>query len=154
MRPLESVIYLTSTFDYCRRYLSLNGVGGCTSNAVGNRGRLIRPTTSDDIDSISFPAVILIKPQKKLLETSIKNSSNIVGILIDGSSSNDTNDSFSEVEICPQSLNNSCSILRNENGIDFRRIHIQKPIFLLTNQSFIRKLIELSSDTNKQHVEV
>jgi hypothetical protein len=78
----------------------------------------------------------------------------VVGILIDGETMNTTDDSFTEVNICPENFigSSTCSIRRNPYGIDFRGRLIDKPIFLLTNQTMIEQIKEISYLYNQQEI--
>lgn len=156
LRSIQSNMYLTSSFNFCMRYLTKNSITGCSSNSSGNRGRLFNISSLDDLTSFqySFPIIILIPARKDLLEYAIFHSPMIVGILIDEQTLNLTDNYFTEVGVCPENFNDSstCSIRKNPYGINFRGIFIDKPIFLLTNQTVVEQIKELSYLYNQQEI--
>jgi hypothetical protein len=91
-------------------------------------------------------------PRKDLVDYAIAESPRIVGILIDGTSTDSKGKYFAEVNSCPEDLNASstCSIRKNEFGIDFRAIRIDKPIFMINNRTAIDHLKRLSYVYNQQ----
>jgi hypothetical protein len=129
---------------------------GCSSNSSGNRGRLINTSSLNDLTSFqhSYPIIILIPARKDLLDYAITHASMVVGILIDGGTMNTTDDPFTEVNTCPENFigSSKCSIRKNPNGIDFRGRLIDKPIFLLTNQTVIEQIREISYLYNQQEI--
>ncbi|CAM4777126.1 unnamed protein product [Rotaria magnacalcarata] len=145
-------MYMTSSFDFCMRYLTKNSITGCSSHRSGNRGRLIDVTSLHNLTSFnsSYPIIVLIPPRKDILDFAIFHSPMIVGILIDGENTNRTTDGhFTEVSTCPEdfigaSISSNCSIRKNTYGIDFRGTFIDKPIFLLTNQTMVDEFRKLS----------
>ncbi|UJR31342.1 hypothetical protein I4U23_018837 [Adineta vaga] len=152
-------MYLTSSFDFCMRYLTKNTLTGCSSHRSGSRGRLIDISSLNDLTSHqhSQPLIILIPPRKDILEYAIHSASMVVGVLIDGKHVPLTDDAFTEVSTCPDdsiglSKTTNCSIRKNKFGIDFRGMKIDKPIFLLTNQSIIDELRKLSQVYNQQQI--
>jgi hypothetical protein len=159
LRSIQTNMYMTSSFDFCMRYLTKNSITGCSSNKSGNRGRLIDISSLDDLTSYkhSYPIIILIPARKDLLEFAIFHSPNVVGILLDGQTMNVTDNHFTEVSICPEnfiglSTSPTCSIRKNKYGIDFRGRNINKPIFLLTNQTAVDQLRAVSQLYNQQQV--
>ncbi|CAF1016251.1 unnamed protein product [Adineta ricciae] len=152
-------MYLTSSFDFCMRYLTKNTFTGCSSHPSGNRGRLIDISSIHDLTlhQHSQPIVILVLPRKDVLEYAIHSASMVVGILIDGGNNPLAEDGFTEVGTCPDDYieplkTSNCSIRKNKYGIDFREIKIEKPIFLLANQTFINELRRLYQLYNQQQV--
>lgn len=141
------------------RYLTKNTFTGCSSHRSGNRGRLVDISSVNDLTlhNHSQPIVILIPPRKDVLEYAIHSASMVVGILIDGGNSPLAEDGFTEVGTCPDDYieplkTSNCSIRKNNYGIDFRGIKIDKPIFLLTNQTFIDELRRLYQLYNQQQI--
>jgi hypothetical protein len=64
---------------------------------------------------------------------------------------------FTEVSTCPEnviglSTSSNCSIRMNKFGIDFRGRIIDKPIFLLTNQTAVDELRKISHLYNQQQI--
>lgn len=151
LRSIQLNMYLTSSFDFCQRYLTENSSVGCSSHSSGNRGRLINISSLIDLTSFqySFPIIVLIPAHKDILEYAIFHAPLVVGILIDGSTSED---SFTEVTTCPENFgdSSSCSIRKNQYGINFRGKSIDKPIFLLTNQTVVEQIKEVSYLHNHQ----
>lgn len=147
LRSIQSNMYLTSSFEFCQRYLTENSSGGCSSHPSGNRGRLMSMSSLTDLTSFqySFPIIVLIPVRKDMLEYAIFHAPLIVGILIDGSTWNTSEDSFTEATTCPENFgdSSSCSIRKNQYGIDFRGKSIDKPIFLLTNQTAVEQIKDL-----------
>ncbi|CAF4687860.1 unnamed protein product [Rotaria sp. Silwood1] len=41
LRSIQLNMYMTTSFDFCMRYLTRNSMTGCSSHKSGNRGRLI-----------------------------------------------------------------------------------------------------------------
>jgi hypothetical protein len=147
---------MTSSFDFCMRYLTKTSITGCSSNKSGNHGRLINISSLNDLTSFqySYPIIILIPARKDILDFAIFHSPMVVGILIDGKTMNITDNHFTEVGICPENFNSSstCLIRKNKYGIDFRGIFINKPIFLLTNQTAVEQIKEISYLYNQQKI--
>jgi len=135
------------------RYLTKNSITGCSSHQSGNRGRLINISSLNDLISYNYshPIIILIPARKDILDFAIFHAPMVVGILIDGKM---TNDHFTEVSTCPEKFigSSNCSIRKNKYGIDFRGIFIDKPIFLLTNQTTVEQIREISYLYNQQQV--
>ena len=154
LRSIQLNMYLTSSFDFCQRYLTENSNAGCSSHSSGNRGRLINISSLIDLTSFqySFPIIVLIPAHKDILEYAIFHAPLVVGILIDGSTWNTNEDSFTEVTTCPENFGDSstCSIRKNQYGLNFRGKSIDKPIFLLTNQTAVEKIKEISFLYNRQ----
>lgn len=152
LRSIQLNMYMTSSFDFCMRYLTKNSIGGCSSQRSGNRGRLINISSIDDLKSMndSFPMIVLIPAQRDIVDFAIFHNPLIVGILIDGTSQNIDDNHFTEVSTCPESSN--CSIRKNKFGIDFRGRIIDKPIFLLKNRTMINKLREVSYLYNQRQI--
>ena len=92
--------------------------------------------------------IVLIRPEKDLLEFSINEKPSIVGILIDGTIKSDENNVVSEAGQCPD--NSQCHFRKNPHNIDFRSIQIDKPIFLITNRTAVEQLKNLSSIFNEK----
>ncbi|CAF1486940.1 unnamed protein product [Adineta steineri] len=152
-------MYMKSSFDFCMRYLTKNTITGCSSKKSGNHGRLIVISSLNDLISYKYSQsiIILIPAQKDILDFAIFHSPMVVGILIDGETMNITNNYFSEVSTCPDnyvgsSISSNCSIRKNIYGIDFRGINIDKPIFLMTNQTVVDELKKLSYLYNEQQI--
>ena len=124
-RSVQEYMYMTSSFDFCMRYLTKNSVTGCSSQKSGNRGRLIDISSLDDLMSYenSYPIIILIPAQKDILEFAMFHAPMVVGIFIDGEMTiNKTETHFTEVSTCPEHFIGSstplnCSIRKNKNGI-------------------------------------
>ncbi len=156
LRSIQLNMYITSSFDFCMRYLTKNSMAGCSSHKSGNRGRLINITSLNDLTSYkySYPIIILIPARKDILDFAIFQAPMVVGILIDGKTMNITDDYFTEVSTCPENFNDSstCSIRKNKYGIDFRGILIDKPIFLLTNQTTVEQIREISYLYNQKEI--
>jgi hypothetical protein len=157
LHSIQLNMYMTSSFDFCLRYLTKTSITGCSSNSSGNRGRLINISSLNDLTSFqhSYQIIILIPARKDLLEYAIVHAPMVVGILIDGGTiMNTTDDSFTEVNTCPENFigSSTCSIRKNPNGIDFRARLIDKPIFLLTNQTMIEQIREISYLHNQQEI--
>lgn len=154
LRSIKLNMYMTSSFNYCMKYLTKNSISGCSSEKSGNRGLLINITSLNDLKSYNntIPIIVLIPGEKDLLEYAIFHSPMIVGILIDGEINNLTNKHFTEVNICPENYigSTNCLIRKNSYGIDFRNININKPIFLLNNQTIINQLKQMSYLYNQQ----
>lgn len=144
LRSVRTNMYLTSSFEFCMRYLTSNGVTGCSSQRSGNRGRLVDVSSLSDLTHQPFtqPTIVLIPPRKDLLEFAIHSAPMVKGILIDGHGENSTTNGFTEVGVCPDDEvgSSNCSIRRNQQGIDFRAMRIDKPIFLVTNRTAIAML--------------
>ena len=100
----------------------------------------------------SNPLIVLMPPRKDLVDYAITESPKIVGIVIDGTSVDSEGNYFTEVNSCPEDLNASatCLIRKNEYGIDFRAIQINKPIFMINNRTAIDQLKKLSYVYNQQ----
>ncbi len=156
LRSIQLNMYITSSFDFCMRYLTKNSMAGCSSHKSGNRGRLINVTSLNDLTpyKYSYPIIILIPARKDILDFAIFQAPMVVGILIDGKTMNITDDYFTEVSTCPENFNDSstCSIRKNKYGIDFRGILIDKPIFLLTNQTTVEQIREISYLYNQKEI--
>ncbi len=156
LHSIQLNMYMTSSFDFCLRYLTKTSTTGCASNSSGNRGRLINISSLNDLTSFkhSYPIIILIPARKDLLDYAIIHAPMVVGILIDGETINTTDDSFTEVNTCPENFigSSTCSIRKNSYGIDFRGRLIDKPIFLLTNQTMIEQIKEISYLYNQQEI--
>ncbi|CAF2743095.1 unnamed protein product [Rotaria sp. Silwood2] len=159
LRSIQLNMYMTSSFDFCMRYLTKNSMTGCSSHKSGNRGRLIDISSLNDLLSYkySYPIIVLIPPRKDILDFAIFHAPMIVGILIDGKIMNINDTHFTEVNTCPEdfiglSKSTNCSIRINKYGIDFRGISIDKPIFLLTNQTMIDDLRKVSYLYNQQQI--
>ena len=154
LRSIQLNMYLTSSFDYCPRYLTEKSSTGCSSRPSGNRGRLINISSLTDLTSsqYSYPIIVLIPPRKDILEYAIFDAPMVVGILIDGSTRNTSENSFTEMARCPENSvdSASCSLRKNPNGIDFRGKSIDKPIFLLTNETAVKQIKEISYSYNQQ----
>ena len=153
MRNLRSIqlnMYLTTTFETCQRYLTRKNVSGCASNSQGHRGRLLDLRSIDNFTGhrhSSSSWIVLIPPEKDLLEFAIAETPSIVGILIDGTLTSDKDTVVSEVGQCPDDP--QCQVRKNPRGIDFRALKIDKPIFLLTNETTVEELRNLSSTHNE-----
>jgi hypothetical protein len=130
------------------KYLTKDSITGCSSDKSGNRGQLVDIPSLDDLTSYkhSSSIIILIPARKDILDYAIFHSPNVVGILIDGKTMNITDNHFTEMGICPENFMDSsnCSIRKNKYGIDFRGKNINKPIFLLTNQTAVDQLKQVS----------
>ncbi len=136
------------------RYLTKTSPTGCSSHQSGNRGRLINISSLDDLTSYphSHSIIILIPARKDILDYAIHHAPMVVGILIDGKM---TNDHFTEVNTCPENFlgtSSTCAIRKNQYGIDFRGRFIDKPIFLLTNQTAVEQIKEISYLYNQQEI--
>ncbi|CAF3685932.1 unnamed protein product [Rotaria sp. Silwood1] len=148
LRSIQLNMYMTTSFDFCMRYLTRNSMTGCSSHKSGNRGRLIDISSLNQLLSYkySYPIIVLVPSRKDILDFAIFHAPMIVGILIDGKIMNTTNNHhFTEVNNCPEnlidlSISTNCSIRKNKYGINFRGISIDKPIFLLTNQTIVDDL--------------
>jgi hypothetical protein len=141
------------------RYLTRNSITGCSSHKSGNHGRLIDISSLDNLTSYkhSHSIIILISARKDLLDFAIFHAPMVVGILIDGKTMNITDNHFTEVSTCPEnfiglSTSSNCSIRKNKFGIDFRGRIIDKPIFLLTNQTAVDELRKISDLYNQQQI--
>ena len=149
LRSIQRNMYLTLSFDYCMRYLTKNSIGGCSSSKTGHQGRLLLISSMDELKTQdpSSSIIILIPSRKDLLEYAIQHCPFVVGILLESQTLKD--DHFTEVNQCPEHFNSStiCSIRKNTNGIDFRRIMINKPIFLLANQTVVEQIKEISMNS-------
>ena len=150
---------MTSSIDFCMCCLTKNSITGCSSHKSDNRGRLIDISSLNDLISYnnSYPTIVPIPAQKDILDFAIFQVPIIVGILIDGTTTNVTDNHFTEVSACPEyvlglSTSASCLIRRNKHGIDFRGQLIDKPIFLLNNQTLVNRIRELSHIYNQQQI--
>ncbi|CAF1033425.1 unnamed protein product [Rotaria sp. Silwood1] len=160
LRSIQLNMYMTTSFDFCMRYLTRNSMTGCSSHKSGNRGRLIDISSLNQLLSYkySYPIIVLVPSRKDILDFAIFHAPMIVGILIDGKIMNTTNNHhFTEVNNCPEnlidlSISTNCSIRKNKYGIDFRGISIDKPIFLLTNQTIVDDLRKISYLYNQQQI--
>lgn len=154
LRSTQLNMYISTSFDFCMRYLTRTRITGCSSHRSGNRGRLLNITSVDDLKNYrdSNPLIVLMPPRKDLLDYAITESPKIVGILIDGTSVYSEGNYFTEANSCPEYLNASatCSIRKNEYGIDFRATQIDKPIFMIKNRTALDLLKRLSYVYNQQ----
>jgi hypothetical protein len=156
LSSIRTNMYMTSSFEFCMRYLTSTTSTGCSSRRSGNRGRLLDISTLSDLTLYqpSQPTIVLIPPRKDILEFAIRSAPMVVGILIDGQQESSSADGFSEVGVCPDDSTSSsqCSIRKNKNGIDFRAMRIDKPIFLLTNQTAVGELRAVYRSYNRQQM--
>lgn len=154
LHSIQSNMYLTSSFDFCPRYLTEHSSTGCSSRPSGNRGRLINISSLTDLTSsqYSYPIIVLIPARKDILEYAIFDAPMVVGILIDGSVEKTSEDSFTEMTKCPENFgdSSSCSIRKNPYGINFRGKSIDKPIFLLINETAVKQIKDISYSYNQQ----